>query len=157
MLMKISYILIPLVVGVIAFMGSKYTRAGLKSWYPTLRKPGWTPSGKLIREIWIFLYLLVTVALILFWTVTQPSLWHIPLAAVLIVHGYLHLSWTKIFFKEHNLAKAYKRLIYLLATGIVATIIMWPIYLLPALLMLPYLVWLALATKLTKDIWKLNK
>lgn len=155
--MKISYIVIPLLAALTVYKGVKYTKAGLGDWYKTLRKPSWTPSPKMIKEIWIFLYLLVTVAILLFWTVTQIGVWHYLLAAVLLANAYLNATWNKVFFIEHNFAKAYKQMIYLnISTGL-AILIMWPIYLLPALLLIPYVVWVAIATKLTKEIWQLNK
>ncbi len=63
----------------------------------------------------------------------------------------------KVFFVEHNFSKAYKRMIYLNITTVIAIIIIWPIYLLPALLLIPYVIWVGIATKLTKEIWKLNR
>ncbi len=155
--MKISYVVIPLLVALTAYVGIKYTKVGLRNWYPTLRKPSWTPSGKMIREIWIFLYILNMVAILLFWTVTQIGVWHYLLAGVLLVNAYLNATWNKTFFVEHSFAKAYKRMIYLNITTVIAIIIMWPIYLLPALLLIPYVVWVAIATKLTKELWTLNK
>ena len=155
--MKFSYIIIPALVLLTSYIGTRYTKVGLKTWYSSLRKPSWTPSGKLISEIWIFLYLLITVSLILFWTVTQIGFWHYLLAVVILVNLYLNATWNKIFFFEHNFAKAYKWMIYLNVTSVVIVVVMWPIYLLPALLLIPYVVWVAIATKLTKEIWKLNK
>ncbi|HMR55021.1 MAG TPA: tryptophan-rich sensory protein [Candidatus Doudnabacteria bacterium] len=155
--MKISSIIIPLVVAFTAYKGVGYTKAGLKSWYSGLNKPSWTPSGKLIKEIWIFLYILVTVAVMLFWIVTVAGVWHYVLTAVLLLNAYLNATWNKAFFVEHNFSKAYKRMIYLNITTVIAIIIMWPIYLLPALLLIPYVIWVGIATKLTKEIWKLNR
>ncbi len=154
--MKISYFIIPILVALVAYRGTKYTKQGL-DWYQSLRKPSWTPSRKLIKEIWIFLYLLILVSMLLFWTVTQISVWSWVLLAVMLVNGYLNIIWNRTFFVEHNIAKAYKQMIYLNISTIIAIIIMWPTYLLPALLLVPYLIWVAIATKLTKEIWQLNK
>lgn len=155
--MKFSYIIIPILVLLTAYIGTKYTKAGLKTWYSGLRKPSWTPTGKLISEIWIFIYLLITVSLILFWTVTQIGYWHYLLAVVTVINLYLNATWNKIFFIEHNFSKAYKWMIYLNVTSVMMVVIMWTLYLLPAVLLIPYVVWVAIATKLTKEIWKLNK
>ena len=154
--MKISYLIIPILVALMAYRGTKYTKQGL-SWFAGLRKPSWVPPRKLIKEIWIFLYLLILVSMILFWSVTQPGVWHWILLAVMLFNGYMNIIWNRTFFVEHNFAKAYKQMIYLNISTVVAMIIMWPIYLLPALLLIPYVVWVAIATKLTKELWKLNK
>ncbi len=154
--MKISYLIIPIAVALVAYRGTKYTKQGL-SWYGGLRKPNWVPTRKLIKEIWIFLYLLILVSMVLFWTVTQLGVWHWVLLVVMLVNGYLNIIWNRTFFVEHKFAKAYRQVIYLNITTVVAIIIMWPIYLLPALLLTPYVIWVAIAAKLTKEIWQLNK
>lgn len=156
MILKFSYIIIPLIVGYVAYRSFKYTKAGL-DWYATLQKPSWTPSRKLIKEIWIFLYLLVTVAATLFWTVTQLSVWHVPIAAALLYSGYLNMVWNRTFFVEHDFSKARKQLIHMAIAAGIAIVFMWPIYLLPALLLLPYVAWVYVAIRLTKETVELNK
>lgn len=155
--MRISYIVIPLLTALTAYIGSKYTRAGLRPWYASLHKPSWTPSGKLIKEIWIFLYLLIAVALLLFWTVTQISTLHYVIAALMLINAYLNATWNKVFFVEHNFAKAYKRMIYLNVTTVIVIVLMWSLYLLPALLLIPYVIWVSIVTILTKQIARMNR
>lgn len=154
--MKISYFIIPILIALVAYRGTKYTKQGL-SWYGGLQKPSWVPSRKLIKEVWIFLYLLILVSMILFWTVTQPGVWHWVLLVVMLFNGYLNMIWNRTFFVEHQFGKAYRQMIYLNISTVIAILIMWSIYLLPALLLIPYVVWVAVATKLTKEIWQLNK
>jgi tryptophan-rich sensory protein len=155
--MKISFIIIPLIIAFTAYKAVSYTKAGFKSWYVGLRKPSWTPHWNLIKEIWIFLYILIAVAVMLFWIVTVASVWHYVLVAVLLLNAYLNATWMREFFVKHNFSQAYKRMIYWNITTLIAIIIMWPIYLLPALLLIPYLIWAQIATKLIKEIWKLNR
>lgn len=155
MILKFSYVIIPLIVGYIAYRGARYTKAGL-DWYAALRKPDWTPSQKLIKEIWIFLCLLVMVAVTLFWTVTQLSIWHVPIAAALLYNGYLNIVWSRTFFVEHDFAAARKQLVRMNIAAGIAIIFMWPIYLLPALLLVPYAVWIYITTRLVKELGELN-
>lgn len=155
--MKISYLVIPALAILTAYRATKFARAGLYSWYAGLRKPNWAPTRKLLREIWIFLYLLVSFAIFLYWTVTQLGFWNYLLGVIFLVNAYLNVTWAKAFFVEHSFAKAYKRLTYLNITTALAIIIMWAIYLLPALLLIPYLVLGALTMKFTKELWALNK
>lgn len=155
--MKFSYFIIPIAVAATAYMRSKYIKLGAKAGNPRLDKPKWAPGRKLIREVWIFLYLLITVSLILFWGVTQLSVWHYFLGAIFIVNAYLNVVWCKAFFIEQKIARAYKLMMYLNITTVAAILIMWPIYLLPALLLLPYLIWTIIVMKLNKEIWNLNR
>jgi tryptophan-rich sensory protein len=155
--MKFNFIVIPLVIIATAYLGSRYTKKGLKNWYGNLKKPSWTPDGKTIGEIWTFLYLLTGFAILWFWNVPKFGWWHYVVGGVLIVNAFLNLYWNKIFFVEHNFSKALKWMKALNITSVIAAVIIFPFSNISAIAFLPYIIWVGVATKLTKEIWKLNK
>lgn len=155
--MKFNFIIIPIIIAATAYIGGRYTKKGLMGWYQDLAKPQWTPSGATIGEIWIFLYLLTGFAVMWFWNVPIFGVMHYVVGAILLVNAYMNATWNKIFFVQHNFAKAYKWMIIMNVTSVVAAILMGFLSVISALLMLPYIIWVGVATKLTKDIWTLNK
>lgn len=155
--MEINYIVIPLIVALVAVRGVRFTRQGLRPWYAGLKKPNWTPSGTLIREIWIFIYLLTGFAVLWYWNVPVFGTMHYVVGGILLVNAYMNSEWNKIFFVQQNIAKAYRYMIMMNATTVLATIIIFTQSRIAALFFLPYIIWVAIATKLTKQLWVLNR
>jgi translocator protein len=155
--MPINFIIIPAVIIATAVVGSRYVKQGSRSWYKELRKPSWTPSGKLIGEIWTFLYALLILAVLWYWNVPVVSWLHYAAGLLLLVNAYLNAIWNRVFFVEQNIPKAIKTMMLLNATGIAAAIVILIDSPIAAMLMLPYIIWVAVATKLTREILDLNK
>lgn len=47
---------------IVAAIGSIATASSVKTWYPTLGKPGWTPPSGLFGPVWTTLYALMGIA-----------------------------------------------------------------------------------------------
>ncbi len=155
--MKFNFIIIPAIIIATSYFGVRYAKKGLNSWYAHLKKPKWTPTGKIIGEIWTFLYVITGFAVMWFWNVPIFSFWHYIVGALLLANAYLNATWNRVFFVEHNFKKAYQRMVYMNVTAIAATVVMIFIAPIAAVFMLPYIVWVAIATKLEKEVWHLNK
>lgn len=155
-----NFIIIPGIIIATAIIGSRYVKRGRGedgSWYKSLKKPSWTPSGKLIAEIWTFLYVITGLAVLWYWNVPVSSWLHYVTAGILLINAYLNAIWNKIFFVDHNLHKAYMVMQLLNGTTILATILIFFTSPISSFLMLPYIIWVAIATKLTKQMIELNK
>lgn len=155
--MKFNFIVIPLIIAVTAYVGARFTKRGLKDWYKHLKKPSWTPSGKTIGEIWTFLYITTGFSILWFWNVPAFGKWQYIVGAIMLVNAFMNTYWNKIFFVEHNFPKALKWMNILNATTIAAAVVMFITSHFSALLLLPYIIWVGIATNLTKKIKQLNK
>jgi tryptophan-rich sensory protein len=71
-------------VWLLAFLGAGFTTAGLgsvftvpalKTWYPKLRKPAWTPPDRVFGPVWTILYIQMAMAAWLVYrrTAKQPA------------------------------------------------------------------------------------
>jgi translocator protein len=146
-------ILIPLVIGSI---GSIVTISQIQTWYSTLSKPSWAPPNWLFGPVWTTLYILMGIALFLVWREglnRSDVRFAILIFAVQLV---LNLLWSIVFFTYHSLFGSFI-LIMILWIAILANIIAFSIISRTAgLLLVPYIVWVSIASYLNYSVYLLN-
>jgi tryptophan-rich sensory protein len=146
-------ILIPLVIGSV---GSIVTIAEIPTWYSTLSKPSWAPPNWLFGPVWTTLYILMGIALFLVWREglnRSDVRFAILIFAVQLV---LNLLWSIVFFTYHSLFGSFI-LIMILWIAILANIIAFSIISRTAgLLLVPYIVWVSIASYLNYSVYLLN-
>lgn len=127
----------------------------IQDWYPSLRKPSWTPPNWVFAPVWTALYLMMALAAWLVWLrVGWPSCRiALGLFAVQLV---LNAVWSGLFFRLHSPGIAFAEII-LLWCAIAATL--WSFGRISALaagLFAPYLLWVTFAAVLNGTIWRMN-
>ncbi|NXQ79784.1 TSPO protein, partial [Nyctibius grandis] len=139
------------------FLGWFINRKATPVWYEKLKKPSWCPPRKIFPVAWTVLYTGMGYASYLIWN----DLGGCSSKAVIPLGLYgaqlaLNWAWPPFFFGAHNLKMALIDILCLdgLAIGTVCS--WYRINKIAALLMVPYLGWLAMATCLTIRIWKDN-
>lgn len=151
----------PLVLG---GAGGVITASAIAGWYAELAKPPWNPPSWLFGPVWTALYIAMGIAAWRIWrrgTVpgASPALRADVRSALLVYVAQLALNagWTPVFFglKRIDFALA---IIVVLLVAIVETVRRFYRLDRPAaLLLLPYLGWVAFATALNGSIWLLNR
>ena len=146
-----------LVCCMVGFASSFFTRASVDTWYVTLQKPGFTPPGWVFGPAWTVLYILMATAAFLLWQKAEPGRTvRIALALYFVQLG-LNALWTPLFFGLHLLFPALVEIV-LLWLAIALTVLAFArIATLPALLLVPYLLWTTFATVLNAALWILNR
>jgi tryptophan-rich sensory protein len=137
-------------------IGSAATFENVRSWYPSLQKPSWTPPNWLFGPVWTCLYVAMSVAAWRVWRRSEGSAarTELTLYAAQIT---LNLFWSIVFFGLRNPA-----------LGLIDIVLLWSLLLtmqirffradrIAALLWLPYLLWVSFATALNASIWWLNR
>lgn len=155
--MKFNFIIIPLIIALTAYQGSKYTRRGLGEWYSRLKKPKWTPTGELIGSVWTMLYIFIAIAVLWYWNIPVHTWFNYVTGAVLLIVAALNVYWNYLFFVKKDLSGAYKEMIILNIANVAAAILMGLASYIAVFLFIPYLLWVGFATNLTKKIVKMNK
>lgn len=137
-----------------AAVGGRLTVASLGSWYSGLRKPRWTPSGARIGLIWTVLYFLMAIAAWAFWREAGFA----PLLAwsAFGLQLALNVAWSALFFGLRNLRAALLEILALWAAIFVTLLAFAASSFVAALLLLPYLVWVAIAAALNLKVWRMN-
>lgn len=130
------------------------TISEIKSWYVYLNKPSWNPPNWLFGPVWSFLYMSMGVAVALIWHSKHNK----KKSAIIffIVQFILNLSWSFIFFNQHQIGWALVDISILLVLILVTIIAFYRINKFAAVLLIPYILWVSFATLLNATIWTLN-
>ncbi len=129
----------------------------LDAWYRQLRFPAWKPPDWAFGPVWTTIFLCAGTAFVLAWKAAGTSgMSRGTLVAAYVVNGLLNMLWSLLFFRRHRPDQAYVES-YLLWLSILAMLIVagsmspWGF-----LLLAPYLVWVTVATALTRAVVRLN-
>jgi tryptophan-rich sensory protein len=144
----------------VAGLGGWVTSRSVDTWYRTLRRPTWTPSGRLIGAIWTVLYALMGIGSWLVWRAgaSDPARGQAAARAqrLYLVQLALNLGWSFAFFGLRSTA-----------AGLAVIVPLWVAILawvraagraspLAGRLQVPYVAWVAFAATLNAAIWRRN-
>jgi tryptophan-rich sensory protein len=125
------------------------------AWYDQLKKPAWRPPNRIFAPVWSALYLMIAVAGWLVWRELGLAGAKYALA-VYALQLILNAVWTPLFFGLHRPDLGLIDIV-VLWLSIVATIaLFYPINVVAAFLLVPYLAWVTFATALNFAVWRLN-
>lgn len=134
------------------YVVSRRTRGDVRTWYPAVRKPTWTPPAGVFGPVWTLLYLAMGYAA---YRVFRTGGGWVPMATYCLQLG-LNFAWSIVFFERRDL-KAAKWVTLALMGAIVCTMAAFEPYDAAASrLMLPYLAWVVFAHALTTEVHRLN-
>ena len=124
-------------------------------WFDRLVKPSFMPPGAAFGIVWPILYALMGVALAMI-LIEPPSPRRRTALILFFVQLALNLSWSPIFFADHDIALA-SIVIFVIAAIAAATAgLFFRIRAAAGLLLMPYLAWLIFAAILNSTIQSLN-
>ncbi len=128
-----------------------------ESWYQALKKPGWTPAPGTIGAIWTILYpvIFVTFGIVFYKTVKGKV--HFTVALPFIINLIANFAFTPMLFGLKNLPLASIDILIVWLTIVWGMISIWPESKILALLQLPYLTWVSIATTLQLSITFFNR
>ncbi len=151
--LAVTCILGPLVAGTVVGL---LTMGGVLTWYATLNKPWFTPPNYVFGPVWTVLYILMGISLYL---VISQGWEKKPVKTGVLLFGLqlvVNLVWSFLFFGM-QLPLAGLADIFLLLVLIVATIVAFHRVSKPAaILLVPYLAWVCIATALNAGVVLLN-
>ncbi|MFJ8881835.1 TspO/MBR family protein [Streptomyces sp. NPDC102402] len=128
--------------------------AGAGDTYTALDRPAWAPPGWLFGPVWTVLYGTIAVAA---WLVLRNP--HGPTRTAMTwwsIQLLLNLAWTPLFFAADEYGLAFLDICLLLA-AVLGTIVHFARHRrAAALLLVPYMLWVAFASALNLSIWLSN-
>jgi tryptophan-rich sensory protein len=153
---KVAAITVPLILGVGFLMGQLSNSGYGNDWFDALVKPAAMPPGWAFGAAWTILYVLLGVSLAIVWS-APPSSARSTSLLIFFIQLLLNFSWSPLFFGAHQIDVALAVIVTILALSIAATQTFTRVRKIAAVLMLPYLAWLAFATYLNFEILTLNR
>jgi len=137
-------------------IGSFFTTPSIPTWYATLNKPFFTPPSWLFAPIWITLYTLMGISAFLVWRKGMSHRNVRTASIVFAVQLILNVLWSAVFFGLRSLLG-----------GLIAIVILWIAILFTILnfhkisrtaelLLIPYILWVSIATALNFSVLILN-
>ncbi len=154
---RIVYITISVLICLaIGFLSSIATQSSVNDWYVTLNKPAFTPPNYLFAPVWTALYIMMGVAAGIVWSKGYHHIWVKTALYHFVFQLLLNALWSIVFF---GLKNPFAGMVVILAllTMIILTIKWFKVISKPAaLLLVPYVLWVAFASALNYKIWELN-
>ncbi|MFZ5746330.1 MAG: TspO/MBR family protein [Pseudomonadota bacterium] len=140
----------------LGFASARLAPTGAENrWYMALVKPEQMPPNWAFPVAWTALYILLGLALALIINARGSRL-RGPALVVFAVQMALNVAWTPVFFGAHLVEPALAILGALFVAALATTILFGQIRVLAAVMLLPYLAWIAFAGFLLYQIDQLN-
>ena len=138
-----------------AGIGSLATNSSVKTWFPQLHRPEWTPPNWVFGPVWTVLYLMMAISA---WLVWRSWNWTASRLALLLfaIQLTLNILWSVTFFGLRKVGPAFAEILLLWMMIIATAVAFYPLSLLAAWLLLPYIAWAAFASYLNFRIWQMN-
>jgi translocator protein len=140
----------------LGFLAGRTSNSGFGNrWFDALEKPAIFPPGWLFPIAWTILYIMLGLVLAMLLNARGAKGRRLALG-LFLTQLLLNFSWTALFFTAHQVTLALVLIVTILALTIAATFAIAPIRKQAAWMMVPYMVWLTLASLITLQIDLLN-
>jgi tryptophan-rich sensory protein len=150
-----AMLFVPLIVVAGSLIGIVSNGGPSNSWYAPLSKPDFQPPGWMFGAAWTTLYAMMGIALAAI--ANEPASPRRKLALGLFAAQLaLNFAWSPVFFGGGMIDLG---LALILAMNVLVTmtiIVFWKIRPLAGALLIPYLIWLCIATALNHETGRLN-
>ena len=134
-------------------IGSLATINYKEPWYSLLNKPVFNPPDWVFGPVWTTLYLMMTLAIWLFWHSKNRDK---NTVYVYLIHLVFNTTWSVVFFVLHNMVLALFVLILLIGLIINLILRFKRVNVVSFYLMIPYLLWCIFALFLNINLIIIN-
>jgi len=140
----------------VGVLGSVFSIRAIPTWYATLTKPWFTPPSWLFGPVWIILYAMMGIAAYLVWE-SKGHKKLMPFAkSAFCWQLSFNLCWSIFFFGYESLGKGLIDIVAMWVTLLITIVLFYRISKKAALILVPYIVWVSIATALNFCLWRLN-
>jgi len=137
-------------------VGTVYTLKEITGWYAFLPKPSWTPPNWAFGPIWSILYILMGISLFLVWREGLGKK-NVQIGVlVFAVQLAINVIWSLVFFGTHNIFGGLVLVLILWISILINIIVFYRISKPAGLILIPYLIWVSIASYLNYSVFLLN-
>ena len=137
----------------VALLSGLVTAGPVRTWYPALAKPAWTPPPWVFGPAWTVLYAMIAVAAWRIWRRRGRGTALAAYGAQLV----LNAAWSFLFFGARSPLAGLLDILLLWGAIVVTLALFRRVDRLAAWLLAPYLLWVTFAAALNFSIWRLNQ
>ena len=149
----LSFLLFALVTYSASVIGGFVTMGFKEPWYSLINKPTFNPPSWVFAPVWTTLYLMMTIAIWLFWHSRNKDMNTIY---IYFIHIVFNTTWSIVFFGLHQILFALIVLLILIFLIVILIIRFKRVNLVSYYLMIPYLLWTLYALFLNFNLLILN-
>ena len=138
-------------------IGSLFTFKVIPTWYAGLKKPPYTPPNWAFGPVWTTLYILMGISVFLVWQnglATNGALLAFTLFWIQLA---LNALWSIIFFGMKSKGGGVITIIVLWLLILATMITSFRVSVCASALLIPYIVWVSIASYLNIGVWLQNK
>jgi tryptophan-rich sensory protein len=140
-----------------AGIGSLFTFKAIPDWYAGLKKPPFTPPNRAFGPIWTILYILMAISVFLVWQKGMTTS-GVLLAFILFwIQLAFNALWSIIFFGMKSSGGGIMTIILLWLLILATIVTSFRVSAWAGALLIPYIVWVSIASYLNIGVWILNK
>ena len=149
----ISFLLFALVTYSASVIGGFVTVGFKEPWYSLINKPSFNPPSWIFAPVWTTLYLMMTIAIWLFW---HSKMKDMNTIYIYFIHIVFNTTWSIVFFGLHQIF--YALLVLLILISLISVLMMRfkRVNIISYYLMIPYLLWCCYALILNINLFLLN-
>lgn len=125
-------------------------------WYRALEKSSLTPPDWAFGPAWTVIYALAAFAAVLGWRAAATSRARAWLISLFFVNAVLNVLWSFFFFAAKRPDLALAEVVTLWISVLSLIVFLWPLRRAAALVLAPYLAWVAFAAYLNYRVVELN-
>ncbi len=138
-------------------IGSLFTFKAIPTWYPGLKKPRYTPPNQVFGPVWTTLYILMGISVFFIWRKGLSDNDVLLTFALFWVQLVFNVLWSIIFFGMKSKSGGVFIIIFLWLLILATIITSFRVSVWSGVLLIPYIIWVSIASYLNIGIWWLNK
>ena len=138
-------------------IGSLFTFKAIPTWYRELKKPRFTPPNWAFGPVWTTLYILIGISVFLIWNKGLSSQNAAPAFILFWIQLAVNIAWSIVFFGKKSQGGGVITIAALWLLILATLVISLRVSAWAGGLLIPYLVWVSLASYLNAGVWLLNR
>ncbi len=128
----------------------------LDDWYFQLKQPGWKPPDAAFGLIWTAIFSLAAASAWLSWNAAYSHKKRVLFLSLYLVNAVLNVCWTVLYFQLHRPDWSLIECFFLWISVLSLIVFQWSTSRLASALVVPYLIWVSIATVLNWETVILN-
>ena len=138
-------------------IGSLFTFKAIPTWYNGLKKPPYTPPKWAFGPVWTALYILMGISVFLIWQKGLAADGVLLAFTLFWIQLLFNALWSIIFFGLKSKGGGVITIIILWLLILATVIASFRVSLWAGALLVPYILWVSIASYLNVGVWLLNK